>query len=130
MNFFKKNIYEIKKFGYPIFFRKINTALKILIYIFLSVLVIPILFIIYSISSKYLIRFKALSSERIGHFACNTELYLCEKQMKINVPKQKYIDLFFCYNVCNYQLLSMWKKKIIILPKWFLHIFFITNRFL
>ena len=130
MNFFKKNIYEIKKFGYPIFFRKINTVLKILIYIFFSVLVIPILFIIYSISSKYLIRFKALPSERIGHFACNTELYLCEKQMKINVPKQKYIDLFFCYNVCNYQLLSMWKKKIIILPKWFLHIFFITNRFL
>ena len=54
-----------------------------LIYIFLSIITIPILFIVYSISSKYLIRFKALGSERIGHFTCNTELYLCEKKMKI-----------------------------------------------
>jgi len=130
MNFFKKQIYEIKKFGYPVFFRKINTVLKMLIYIFLSIITIPILFIVYSISSKYLIRFGALSSERIGHFTCNTELYLCEKKMKINTPKQKYIDLFFCHTICNYQLLSMWKKKIIILPKWLLNIFFVTNRFL
>ena len=83
MNFFKKQIYEIKKFGYLILFRKIKTALRMLIYIFLSIITIPILFIIYSISSKYLIRFKVLSSERIGHFTCNTELYLCEKKMKI-----------------------------------------------
>ena len=128
MNFFKKNIYEIKKFYYPVLFRKINTTIKLLIYFFLSIITIPILFIIYSISSKFLIRFGELS-DRIGHFTCNIELYLCKKKMKIDIPKQKYIDLFFCSNVCNYQLLSMWKKKIIILPYWFLHIFYTTNQF-
>jgi hypothetical protein len=42
-----------------------------------------------------LIRVSPLISERLGHFAGNTELYLCEKESEINIPKRKYIDLFY-----------------------------------
>ena len=111
------------------FFKKIITSIKILIIFFSSCLALPLLLIIYSISSLYLIRFQNLISTRFGHFAANTELYLCEKKMKINTPKQKYIDLFFCYEISNSQLLKMWKKKIIILPRWFLFPFFLLNNF-
>ena len=111
LKFLKKNISEIKKGGLFIFYKKIITVIRLIITLFLCVTSIPILLIIYSINSKFLIRFQPLQSTRIGHFAGNTELYLCEKKMKINTPKQKYIDLFFCYELCNFQLYKMWKKK-------------------
>ena len=111
------------------FSKKIITSIKILIIFFSSCLALPLLLIIYSISSLYLIRFQNLISTRFGHFAANTELYLCEKKMKINTPKQKYIDFFFCHEISNSQLLKMWKEKIIILPRWFLFPFFLLNNF-
>ena len=128
-NFLKKNIIEVKNGNLFIFYKKIITVIRLIITLFLCVTSIPILLIIYSINSKFLIRFQFLQSTRIGHFAGNTELYLCEKEMKINTPKQKYIDLFYCYEICNSQLHKMWKKKIKILPKWILYPIFITNRF-
>jgi putative glycosyltransferase (TIGR04372 family) len=129
LKFLKKNISEIKKGGLFIFYKKIITVIRLIITFFLCVTSIPILLIIYSINSKFIIRFQPLSSTRIGHFAANTELYMCENEMKINTPKQRYLDLFFCYEICNLQLYKMIKKKINILPKWLLYPIFITNRF-
>lgn len=113
-----------------IFLNKIKILVKFSVVIFFSFFIIPVLLIIYLISPFFLVRFKNLRSERIGHFAANTELYLCEKKKKINTPKQNYIDLFFCNDICNQQLLSMWKRKILIFPKWILYNFFIVNKFL
>jgi putative glycosyltransferase (TIGR04372 family) len=129
LNFFSKNINEIKKGGFPIFYKKTITVIKLILILLSCVLSVPILLIIYAINPKFLIRFQPLTSNRIGHFSANTELYLCEKEMKINTPKQRYIDLFFCYEICNFQLHKMLKKKINILPKWILYPIFITNRF-
>jgi putative glycosyltransferase (TIGR04372 family) len=61
------------------------------------------------------------------------ELYLCEKDEKINTPQNKnYVDIFFLgYKpVCNEQLLKMWKRKIIILPKVLIEPLFIANKLL
>jgi len=59
-----------------------------------------------------------LMSSRIGHFAANTELYLCEKDAKKNVPNKKYLDIF--YNavgpVCNTQLDKMWRRTLVVMP--------------
>jgi hypothetical protein len=52
------------------------------------------LFFIRTIRRFLLIRWGSLNSTRIGHFAANTELYFCEKDLGINVPKQKTIDFF------------------------------------
>jgi putative glycosyltransferase (TIGR04372 family) len=58
-----------------------------------------------------------LHCDRIGHFAADTELYLCEKDL--NKSNEKTLDLFyFPREVCNQQLANMWKRKLHVLP-WF-----------
>lgn len=66
-----------------------------------------------------LVKFRVgfLRSDRIGHFAANTELYLCDQELTSN----KYIDIFyFGRSPCNKQLAKMWARELIILPRVFL----------
>ncbi len=65
-----------------------------------------------------LVRIGALISSRIGHFAANTELYLCERDAGINVPNQRHIDVFFMGSkpVCNQQLAVMWYRLLRVWP--------------
>ncbi|MDA9696709.1 TIGR04372 family glycosyltransferase [Candidatus Pelagibacter sp.] len=61
-----------------------------------------------------LIRFGLVHTDRIGHFATNTELSLCEKK-KNNLNS---LDLFyFPTKPCNDYLGKIIKNKIIVLPK-------------
>lgn len=57
-----------------------------------------------------------LGSERIGHYAMNTELLLCHlDKMKKEEKRTKY----FFYTgtlICNQQLHQMWKRAVFILP--------------
>jgi putative glycosyltransferase (TIGR04372 family) len=65
------------------------------------------------------IRIGFLRSDRIGHFAANTELYLCMKDANINMGSHRTVDLFyFPRKPCNHQLARMWKRKLVVLP-WF-----------
>lgn len=64
-----------------------------------------------------LVRIEILISERIGHFAGNTELYLCERDAGINKPNKRYIDLWYHnWPICNKQLARMWKRVLHIGP--------------
>lgn len=91
--------------------------LKIIIYFF-SFLIVLIFRIIKPI---ILIRIGNLWSFRIGHFAANTELYLCEKDAKINTTHKFIFDFFYFEEpICNHQLMLMWKRKLIIFPAWLL----------
>lgn len=66
-----------------------------------------------------LIRVGFLHSDRIGHFAANTELYLCEKDLLDDGLGS--IDLFyFARKPCNMQLARMWSRELIVFPKFFL----------
>jgi len=68
----------------------------------------------------YLVRLHQLPSSRIGLFAAHVELYCCEIDAGINVPDQKYIDLFYMEkDVCNEQLAIMWSREIIVTPYFF-----------
>lgn len=81
-------------------------------------LYLPILLVIRVISKFYLIRFSEIESSRIGHFACCTEIYLCEKDHKMNTPKIRYLDLFILGNqICNKQIEIHLRRKLIILPR-------------
>ena len=83
---------------------------------------IPAIIFIRNISKWYVIRWACLVSTRIGHFAANTELYMCEKKMNINTPTKNCLDLFWLYpQVCNSQLYKMWKRNIIILPRFLMN---------
>ena len=83
-------------------------------------LAIPAVLIMRLIKPWLLVRLGGLISSRIGHFAANTELYLCEQDAGINVPNQRYIDIFYlAYKpICNQQLASMWRKVLRIWPTW------------
>jgi putative glycosyltransferase (TIGR04372 family) len=68
-----------------------------------------------------LIRISILVSERIGHLAANTELYLCERDAGINLPGRRHIDLWYHnWPVCNNQLALMWNRELHVGPRWIL----------
>ena len=48
-------------------------------YVFIICFFFPIYYVIRLISPTKLIRFGVLNSYRIGHFAGNTEMYMCDK---------------------------------------------------
>ena len=93
--FLKKNIIDLIKGDSKIILRKIFTFIKMLLSIPFFVLGIFVLPILYLVRPYYLVRFRNLPSNRIGHFAANTELYCCERDLKIGTPLQPYLDIFF-----------------------------------
>ena len=111
-----------KKIINQIFFRS-KVALYFFLYLPLYIIFFPILLLIRLISPFFIIRFGELISSRIGHLAANTELYLCEKDSKINIPNKPYIDIFYLRDkpYCNKFLIKKWHEIIHILPKWVIH---------
>lgn len=84
-------------------------------------LAIPMVIGIRLIRPWLLVRLGGLVSARLGHFAGNTELYLCERDAGINLPEQRYVDLFYMPKpICNEQLATMWKRTLRIWPAWLL----------
>ncbi|CCO23445.1 TIGR04372 family glycosyltransferase [Maridesulfovibrio hydrothermalis] len=79
---------------------------------------IPIIWLIRLLRPFFCVRFGGLFSERIGHFAIETELYLCQKALGKIPPRT--IDLFFHRkavpdaSISNMTLLQMFKKRMFI----------------
>ena len=124
--FIKRQIYQIKQGDRKVFGRKIKLLFRLFFRgLFnppLYFLAIPAVLIMRIIKPWLLVRLGPLISSRIGHFAANTELYLCERDAGINVPNQRYIDLFYIIlkPICNQQLAIMWKRVLPIWPTWIL----------
>jgi putative glycosyltransferase (TIGR04372 family) len=58
-----------------------------------------------------------LFSERIGHFAAKTEIYLCEREAGIDVPRARSFDvLYYRSPASNSQLKKMWDRTLRIYP--------------
>lgn len=75
---------------------------------------LPFLLLIVIVRPIFKIRIGLINSDRIGHFAANTELYLCRKKYK----DKNYIDFFyFPTKTCNNQLKKMIKRELNIIPK-------------
>jgi putative glycosyltransferase (TIGR04372 family) len=63
------------------------------------------------------IRIDILVSDRLGHFAANTELYLCERDAGYNVNGNKYYDIWYHnWPISNKQLATMWGRILNIWP--------------
>jgi len=131
LSFLKTQIQQISDGGYREFIRKlfrfkdhiIDMIENFLFFPFAAILVLCIR----SIRSVILIRLQPMIYYRIGHYAANTELYLCEKKEGINVPQQRYFDVWIQESdECNQQLKKMWKRIILIfsgkLPALILHL--------
>ncbi len=67
-----------------------------------------------------LVRIGWINSTRIGHMAANMELRLCAIDAGLCRPAGRYFDLWCCTqeHACNEQLLTMWKRRVVILPRW------------
>lgn len=65
-----------------------------------------------------LIRWGPIVTHHVGHFALNTELYLCERDAHVNQPNGRYIDLLFLPDVpvSNAHLLKMWRRVLRVFP--------------
>jgi len=88
--------------------------LKIIVYLPFLFLVL----ILMMIRPLKILRFHEILSDRIGHFGCIIELYLCQRDLNNKkYLKEKYLD-FFCFssNVCNLQIKKFWEKQLNIMP--------------
>ncbi len=99
---------------------------------FLNMILLPLglilCILIRVIRPIFLVRIHILGSERLGHFAANTELYLCEIDAGINRPKGAYIDLWYNnWPLSNKQLARMIRRKLNVLPAWLLAPISIVN---
>ena len=66
-----------------------------------------------------LIRLHRVPAQRIGHFAANIELYLCERDHGINRPANAWRDVsYYIGAVSNSQLAEMWERTLRIWPEW------------
>lgn len=94
------------------------------------ILAIPVVVVIRLIRPWFLVRWGYMVSSRIGHFAGNVEMYLCERDASINVPRQRYVDIFFMGQqpICNWQLAKMWRRILRVCPAWILLPIYHVNR--
>jgi len=122
LTFIERQIMEIRRGGRSVLVRKVKLAFQIALTIPLYIIAVLPVLLIRLIGPWFLVRLGKLRSSHIGHFAANTELYLCERDAGINVPKGRYVDLFYmgCRPICNHQLATMWKRILRIWPTWFL----------
>ena len=121
--FLKRYLSHIQSGAWSELHRKNIVLFKLLARIFTFMLLLPltllIILIIRLLRPFILIRFGKLISSRIGHFSANTELYLCERDASINIPKQqRFVDVFYmaALPICNKQLEKMWRRVLLIWP--------------
>ena len=119
-SFFKNQISQVRIGGRRVFARKVIRAILL---IPVTVFAVLFLLIISVLQPFYLVRLGGLISNRLGHFAGNTEVYLCERDAGINVPNKPYVDIFYMGPICNQQLAKMWKREL----KLFLDIFLLLT---
>lgn len=84
------------------------------------------LIILYPFKKIILIRFGFLHSDRIGHFAMNTELSILED---IKNKNNSFLDLYyFGGKTCNTFLAKKWAEKFYVLPSIFIRPFSLISR--
>jgi putative glycosyltransferase (TIGR04372 family) len=130
MIFSERQLDVINKGGIIVVIDKIKNKISQFCFLPLYILAIPIVIVIRLIKPLILIRFGVLNCGRIGHFAANTEEYLCAKDAGIRLHKGKIIDFFYLQRgtISNNQLARMWRREIIILPFWVLFPIYKVNR--
>jgi len=99
--------------------RKMKLALRNSHTLPLLILAIPVVVVIRLISPWLLVRWDNLYSSRVGEFALSTELWLCEQDAGINVPRQRHVDILFMLQpISNQQLAIMLKRVLRVWPDW------------
>lgn len=119
IGFVNSQILQLKQEGFQAFYRKTRMVMRVLplvvfYYFPLLLLSAPALLGVRIIRRRLLVRWLVMNSMRLGHYAANVELYLCEKEAGINTPKQRYVDFLCAKNprVCNNYLGIIWGRTV------------------
>lgn len=109
MGFARRHLNEVYAGGAPVLVRKSYFFTKRLCEALLVICAIPAALMARLLRPILLIKFGQLPNGRIGHFAINTELYLCDHD--VNREKGRVCDLFYYSQPsCNKQLEKMWNR--------------------
>jgi putative glycosyltransferase (TIGR04372 family) len=86
-----------------------------------ALIFLPLLLLFHLISPVLLIRIGGIRSDRLGHLALDLELCLCSEANNTKLLPRR-INLFYVIPpTSNDYLLKLWKKKILIIPRYFLY---------
>lgn len=112
---------QIREGGWPALRRKLGVALRALVHFPLWLVELPlavlIVLVVRALRPFHVVRFGEINGWRIGPLAQNVELYLCERDAGINVPKTGFTDFwYYLYPPCNSQLDRMWRRVLHIVP--------------
>lgn len=113
-------IAQIRRGGAAVLKSKLREALRRGVETMLMVPAVAVVVALRAVRPCVLVRLHSLNDTNIGHFAANTEMYLCERDAGINVPSQRHVDIVHAsgHPVCNQQLFQMWKRSIGVWPGW------------
>lgn len=111
LNFIQSQLDQIRKGGLPVLLRKSSTLIRRLCEIPLIMLAIPVALVVRILRPWLTVRFGFLHSERIGHFAYDTELYLCERDTGMD-GSQNFDVFYYVGKISNYQLKKMWDRSL------------------
>ena len=68
------------------------------------------------------VRIAPIISWRLGHFAGNIEIYLCERDADLNRSSRRNFDIWYFRTLpCNFQLAAMWRRVLNVGPTFLLH---------
>ena len=128
--FIKNQINQVRQGGAAVLIAKVGKFSGIFLELPFYIFAVPAVLVIRAIKPWLLVRIGFLRSRRIGHFAANTELYLCERDAGINTPAQRHVDIFYmaAKPICNRQLATMWRKALRLWPAWMLAPIYKVNR--
>ena len=113
-SFVSKQIFDIKTYGLRRLISKFFTLVKILFKIPIYLIAFVPCIIIRLISPWILIRINRFPCANFGDFVEFPCLYHCKKELKIDLPKKKYLDFVYIDTndkIHNKQLAKMWRRK-------------------
>ena len=92
-----KHLILIRRGGIVVIIKKLRSLFYFILQIPIYLISIPTVIIIRLIRPWFLIRWYEIRTNRIGHFAKETELYCCRHDAGIDTPSQRHIDFFYFF---------------------------------
>lgn len=108
-SFIKRQKKQLHELGLLNYIAAIRVELRRRSSVLMAGILFPLYLVILLIRPLKLIRFGSLMADRIGHFAGNNEIYLCEKDHGLQ-PAGSLDIFYYSMPACNHQLLEMWKR--------------------
>ncbi len=111
VRYIERHLDEIHEGGISVLLRKSRSLITKLGWLLILLPMPAAVLLMRALRPFIVIRIGELISSRIGHYAANTEVYLCERDA--DTPSYRTISIFYdSPSTCNYQLKKMWDRTL------------------